>query len=244
MDSEKPKPAPTSYYGNRFRRTATNIIYYFNEFTTTSSNIIDYFLLTFRDTPTEKSLITNYINTLKENTTKILDATWFLPKELAGVSQFSIPLLDTLIILFRTIQPVIRIPLESAVFTIIFICLFLFRLLTPLAIIPVLIWNVFLIIASEIFYKLIYDTYNSEYTMYWSGVFPPINTVWCLFKTVFYTLSLARYPIIRAGAFLYYRIQQLSNTLSGLLKNTLVLSAIKDQIPKSPDGLVASLIYY
>ena len=80
--------------------------------------------------------------------------------------------------------------------------------------------------------------------MYWSGFLPLLNNAWCLLSTVFYTLSLARYPITRAGAFLYYRIQQLSNTLSGLLKNTLVLSAIKNQIPTSTDGLVASLIYY
>ena len=235
---------PNSYFGSRLVRTGINIRDSFDNFVSNSRDIIDFFLLTFRDSETKKSTIKEYINTITDNTTNILNTTWFSPKELAGVSQFSIPFLDTLIILFRAIQPVIRIPLESAIITLFFIVIFILRLISPSAIVLVLIKNIFFIILTEVFYKLIYDGNNSEYSVYWHGFFPIINNVFCLLSTVFFTLSLAKYPVIRTASFLYYRIQQLSNTLSGLLKNTLVLSAIKDQIPKSPDGLVASLIYY
>lgn len=238
------KAPESSYFGSRIVRTGINIRDAFDNLITSSRDIANYFLLTFRDTATEKSVITRYINTIKDNTTNILNTTWFLPSELAGVSQFSIPFLDTLIIIFRSIQPLIRIPLESALITLYFIFIFLFHLLSPSAIVLVLIRHIFFIILAEVFYKLIYDGNNSGYPMYWSGFFPLLNNAWCLLSTVFYTLSLAKYPVIRTASFLFYRIQQLGNTLSGLLKNTLVLIAIKDQIPKSPDGLVASLIYY
>jgi hypothetical protein len=238
------KAPESSYFGSRLKRTGINICDAFDNLITSSRDIANYFLLTFRDTATEKSVITRYINTITDNTTKILNATWFLPSELAGVSQFSIPLLDTLILLFRSIQPLIRIPLESAIITLYFIFVFLFHLLSPSAIVLVLIRNIFFLILAEVFHKLIYDGNNVEYPMYWYGFLPLLNNAWCLLSTVFYTLSLAKYPVIRTASFLFYRIQQLGNTLSGLLKYTLVLSAIKDQIPKSPDGLVASLIYY
>jgi hypothetical protein len=234
------KAPESSYFGSRLKRTGINIRDAFDNLITTSRDITNFFLLTFRDTVTEKSVITRYINTITDNTTKILNATWFLP----SVSQFSIPLLDTLIILFRSIQLLIRIPLESAIITLYFIFIFLFHLLSPSAIVLVLIRNIFLVILAELYYKLLYDDNNSGYPMYWYGFLPLLNNAWCLLSTVFYTLSLAKYPVIRTASFLFYRIQQLGNTLSGLLKNTLVLSAIKDQIPKSPDGLVVSLIYY